>query len=181
MGSGVHWRGMVLTAAYCHACAAVRGYLYPLPADVLGTRYQVEKFAKHALPHARHTVQGIFTSTEAKVYADYIIDARAAGGVVIDTWGTWNRYSIVLCAGRQVGYHYEYGQLIAPADAIQLVLSSDAGRLHAYPIRSSTVTGLPCATPGCPRPVLVVPEPRGLHGPLIWTVEPRGSGGPYRV
>jgi hypothetical protein len=123
-------------------------------------------------------VQGVFTSTEAKVYADYIIAAQAAGGVVVDAW---NRYSIILCAGRAVGYHYERGQLVAPADAIQLVLSSDAGRLHAYPIRSSTVTGLACATQGCPRPVLVVPGQLGLHGPLIWTEEPRGSGGPYRV
>ena len=139
-------------ATYCHSCAGTRGLLYPLPADMLATTYQLEKYVKHTLPHSRHTVQGVFTSTEAAVYATYIIATQAAGGVVVDTW---NRYSIVLCAGRTVGYHYEHGQLVAPADAIQLVLSSDAGRLHAYPVRSAAVAGLACATPGCPRPVIV--------------------------
>jgi hypothetical protein len=128
-------------ATYCHACAAAHEFLYPLPADPLATPYQLEKYGKHLMPNARHALQGIFASTEAKVYAGYLVDTRAAGAVLVDHR---NRFSVVLCAGKEVGYHYEQGQLIAPADAIQLVLSSDQGKVHAYPIQSSTVTGRTC-------------------------------------
>ena len=69
-------------------------------------------------------------------------------GVVLST--------IVVAAGKDIGYQYEYGKVVAPTDAIQLVLSSEAGRLHAYPIQSARVVGLACSTPGCQRPVLVV-------------------------
>lgn len=128
-------------STYCHACAARRQLLYPLPAAPLGTTYQLRKYRKHTVVDPTWGVQGIFASTEEKAYADYLVDTRAAGSVMVDTW---NRFNIVLCAGRDVGYHYEHGQLIAPADAIQQVLSSEDGRVHAYPIRSSTVTGRKC-------------------------------------
>jgi hypothetical protein len=128
-------------ATYCHACAATRQLLYPLPADPLTTAYQLRKYTKHTVVDPTCGLQGIFASSEAKVYADYLVDTRAAGGVIVDAW---NRFNIVLCAGREVGYHYEHGQLIAPADAIQQMLSSDEGRVHAYPIQSSRVTGRKC-------------------------------------
>lgn len=140
-------------AHYCHACAAARGLLYPLPADPLATSYQMEKYAKHTLIDPTFSVQGIFTSTEARVYKDYVVDVRAAGGVIVDDR---NRFNIVVAAGKDIGYQYEYGKVVAPTDAIQLVLSSEAGRLHAYPIQSARVVGLACSTPGCQWPVLVV-------------------------
>jgi len=49
-------------AHYCHACAAARGLLYPLPADPLATSYQMEKYAKHTLIDSTFSVQGIFTT-----------------------------------------------------------------------------------------------------------------------
>lgn len=140
-------------AHYCHACAAARGFLYPLPENPLATSYQMEKYAKHTVIDPTWGVQGIFTSTEAKAYKDYVVDARAAGGVIVDGR---NRFNIVMAAGKEIGYQYEHGRLVAPADAIQLVLSSEAGMLHAYPIQSAPVVGLACSTPGCERPVLVV-------------------------
>jgi hypothetical protein len=73
-----------------------------------------------------------------------LIEKLIHAPLTFDIVDTWNRFNIALCAGREVGYHYEHGQLIAPADAIQQVLSSDEGRVHAYPIRSSTVTGRKC-------------------------------------
>ena len=103
-------------ATYCHACAMKRQLLYPLPADPLNTVYQLKKYMKHTVADPTWGVQGIFASTAAKVYADYLVDTRAAGSVIVDTW---NRFNIVLCAGRDVGYHYEHRQLIAPAHAIQ--------------------------------------------------------------
>ncbi len=33
-------------ATYCHACAATRQLLYPLPADPLTTAYQLRKYTK---------------------------------------------------------------------------------------------------------------------------------------
>ena len=86
-------------AHYCHGCAAARGLLYPLPADPLATSYQMEKYMKHLVPDPKYQLQGVFTSTAAKVYGGYIIDAGAAGGVIVDDR---HRFNIVLVAGKQV-------------------------------------------------------------------------------
>ncbi len=65
-------------AHYCHACGAARGLLYPLPENPLATSYQMGKYAKHTVVDPTCGVQGIFTSTEAKVYKDYIVDSAVS-------------------------------------------------------------------------------------------------------
>ena len=142
-----------LKAHYCHPCGAAQGLFYSLPADPLRTSYQLEKYTKHLVPDPKYSQLGVFTSTEARVYKEYIVNAQAAGGVIVDDR---NRFNIVLCAGKEIGYEYRHGQVVAPTDAFQLVLSSDAGKFHAYPIQSAPVVGLVCSTPGCDRPALVV-------------------------
>ncbi len=136
---------------YCHACAAARQLLNSPPIDPLATSYQLKKYAKHTVVNPTFQVQSIFNSTSTQAYADFIVDASTAGAVVVDDW---DRFNIVLIAGRDVGYRFESGKLVAPTDAIQLVLTSDHGRVHAYTIQSFSVTGIPCAD--CGRTAIVV-------------------------
>jgi hypothetical protein len=53
-------------ATYCHACAATRQLLYPLPADPLTTAYQLRKYTKHTVVDPSVRVE--FESVRATAY-----------------------------------------------------------------------------------------------------------------
>jgi len=130
---------------YCHPCAAARQLLYPLTADPLTSTYQWDKYAKHTVPDPTEKLQSIFNTASTQGYADYLIDTQAAGAVEVDTRG---RTNIILAARKEVGLRFEHGQPVAPEDAIKVVLSSEAGRIHGFSIESGPFRGATCADCG---------------------------------
>ena len=126
----------------CHQCAADRQLLNSPPADLLATSYQLDKYLKHTTPDPKYRVQSIFDSTDSQVYRGYVVESLAAGSVELDAQG---RTNIVWTAGSPTGFRLEFGRLIAPMDAVKVVLSTSTATIHAFPARATTFIQAHCA------------------------------------
>jgi hypothetical protein len=129
---------------YCHVCAAANRLLYAPPADPLATQYQLGKYMKHTNPDPKYPVQSVFATASTQAYEHYIVSSLAAGAVALDARGT----TVIWVAGKDIGFRVEQGQLIAPQDAVKVVLSTDPEKTHGYSVHSSTFTGATCAQCG---------------------------------
>lgn len=127
-----------------------RGFLYTLPDNPLATQYQLGKYLKHTIPDPTDKLQSIFATASPRRYKDYIVDTLAAGAVEQDARG---RLNIILAAGWEMGVRFEYGQPVAPQDAIKVVLSSEDGRVHSFTVESGPIRGATC--PDCGRGMVV--------------------------
>jgi hypothetical protein len=125
--------------------------LYKPPDDPLATEYQLKKYTKHTVPDPSDNLQSIFATASTQRYEDYILASVAAGAVEPDARG---RTNIILAAGKAVGFRFEYGQLVAPQDAVKVVLSSEEGRVHSFTVESGPFRGATC--PDCGRWAVVV-------------------------
>jgi hypothetical protein len=110
----------------------------------LQSQYQLDKFAKHILPLSQPSAS-VFNSTSAGNYANYVVDAGASGAVELDAYG---RRNIILIAGRPTGFSYVAGALVGPTDGVKVVLSSEATKVHAFPINAANLVTHACASCG---------------------------------
>jgi hypothetical protein len=97
---------------------------------------------KHIVPDPLLPVVSVFESTHAERYEQYVVDTAASGLVEIDGAG---RRNLVWLAGHRVGFRYEQGTLVGPQDAVKVVLSSDPGKIHAFPVSAAALTTVLCA------------------------------------
>lgn len=134
-----------MSCYYCHRCAARLGYLQDVyTSDPLQSQYQLGKFMKHTLPPS-HPSASVFNSTSTGDYANYVVDAAASGAVELDAYG---RRNIIWIAGRPTGFSYKGGALVGPTDGVKLVLSSEATKVHAFPVNASSLVTHVCASCG---------------------------------
>lgn len=130
---------------YCHRCAALLGYLQDVyTSDPLQSPYQLDRFMKHTLPLS-HPSASVFNSTSTGDYANYVVDAAASGGVEFDAHG---RRNIIWLAWRPTGFDCKNGALAGPTDGVKVVLSSEATRVHAFPVNSANLATRACASCG---------------------------------
>lgn len=73
------------------------------------------------------------------------MNTALAGSVEIDDEG---RTNIIWGAGKTVGFHCEHGELKHPEVVVKVVLSTDSGRIHAYPQSSTEFVGASCSDCG---------------------------------
>jgi hypothetical protein len=111
----------------------------------MSSTYQLDKFVKHTVPDAKYPVQSVFDSASTAAYANFVCNAAAGGAVEYDAQG---RRNIIWTAGSPTGFEFRRGILRRPHDAVKLVLSSDTGRIHAYPQASSDFQAAKCALCG---------------------------------
>ena len=129
---------------YCHPCAAKVGYLQNVyTSEPLQSQYQLGKFMKHTLASYGHS--SVFNSTSTGDYANYVVDAAASGAVEVDARG---RRNFIWIAGRPTGFSYRDGALVGPTDGVKVVLSSEAGKVHAFPVDTANLTTKVCASCG---------------------------------
>src|SRR5262245_4126882 len=130
---------------YCHRCATRLGFLQDVYTSApLQSEYQLAKFVKHTVPLS-HPFASVFNSTSTGDYANYVVDAGASGAVELDAHG---RRNIVWIAGRQTGFDFHNGVLVGPMDGVKIVLSSEATRVHAFPVSSTSLATHSCASCG---------------------------------
>lgn len=130
---------------YCHRCAARLGYLQDVyTSDPLQSQYQLDKFIKHTVPLS-HPSASVFDSTSTGEYASYVVDAAASGAVELDVYG---RRNFIWLAGRPTGFSYKDGALVGPTDGVKVVLSSEATRVHAFPVKAANLVTRMCASCG---------------------------------
>lgn len=126
---------------YCHRCAVRLGFLQDVyTSDPLQSQYQLAKFIKHTVSPS-HPFASVFNSTSTGDYASYVVDAAASGAVEFDAHG---RRNIIWIAGRPTGFSFQNGALVGPTDGVKVVLSSEATRVHAFPISSTDLTTHVC-------------------------------------
>lgn len=121
------------------------GYLQDVyTSGPLQSSYQLKKFMMHSVPQSPSTskaTHSLFTNPSTSQYQDYIVNAVYSGAVKIDG----NRRNFIFAAGRHTGFSYEYGVLAGPTDGVLVVLTSDAARVHAYPVPTRmTATCVAC-------------------------------------
>ena len=132
-------------SCYYHRCAARLGYLQDVyTSDPLQTTYQLDKFIKHTVPLS-HPFASVFNSTSTGDYANYVVDAAASGAVELDALG---RRNFVWLAGRPTGFSYKNGALVGPTDGVKVVLSSEATKVHAFPVKAANLVTQACASCG---------------------------------
>ncbi len=133
---------------YCHKCAATLGHLNPAyTSEPLGTTYQLAKFIKHTLPDEKYEIQSVFASDSTQKYADYLVQSSHSGSVELDDR---NHRNIIWAAGEETGFLYKDGVLQQPQDAVKVVLSSETGKIHAFPQNTTTFSTAMCAKCGGP-------------------------------
>lgn len=130
----------------CHQCSVQLGHLRDPPTGrVVGSSYQLAKYIKHTVPDADVEVQSVFEKPSTQAYAGFLVNALAAGSVEIDDRGSTN---VIWAAGQPTGFLFRTGSLIHPQDAVKVVLSSNASKVHAYPANSTNFTGVTCSRCG---------------------------------
>ena len=133
---------------FCHQCGADLGHLrQPPTGKVVASSYQLGKYLKHTVPDPQIEVQSVFDTPSTQAYAGYLIGALAAGSVEIDDRGSTN---VIWAAGVPTGFLFRNGSLVQPQDAVKVVLSSNALKVHAYPANSTTFTENACERCGGP-------------------------------
>lgn len=137
-----------MTTRYCRPCGAELGFLNDVhSSDVLGTTYQLTKFMKHTVPRAFLDSVSVFETASTGRYADYVVDTAACGTVEIDDR---NRRNLIWLAGDRTGFRYKGRILQGPADGVKVVLSSESGKIHAFPVLASDLVTERCAKCGGP-------------------------------
>jgi hypothetical protein len=135
---------------YCHECARRRGYLGEVDiGSLMGTNFQLEKYMKHTCPASSEAIQSVFAMASTSAYGAYVVNATLAGSVEIEDKG---RTNIIWADGKEIGFKYEHGELKYPEHVVKVVLSTDSGRVHAYPQSSTEFAGASCL--GCGGAVL---------------------------
>lgn len=135
-----------MATRYCYPCGVDLGLLNNVyTSDVLGTTYQLTKFMKHSVPSQFHGVVSVFESTSTGRYEKYIVDTVASGAVEVDDQ---NRRNFIWLAGERTGFRYEHGILQGPQDGVKVVLSSESGEIHAFPVQASALASERCARCG---------------------------------
>ena len=130
---------------YCHRCAVRLGHLQDVyTSDPLQSAYQLDKFIKHTVPLI-HPSASVFNGTSTGEYADYVVNTAASGSVEVDALG---RRNFIWLAGHPTGFSYMNGILVGPTDGVKVVLSSEATRVHAFPVKSSDLVTGTCASCG---------------------------------
>jgi hypothetical protein len=130
----------------CHQCSVDLGHLrQPPTGKVVRSSYQLEKYFKHTVPNAQIEIQSVFDTRSTQAYAGYLVGALAAGSVEIDNRGSTN---VIWAAGLPTGFLFRSGSLIQPQDAVKVVLSSNASKVHAYPANSTSFLGVTCSRCG---------------------------------
>jgi hypothetical protein len=109
--------------------------------------YQLGKFMKHTVPDPEYMVQSVFASDSTRKYADYVVQSSLSGSVEFDDR---NRRNIIWAAGEEMGFLYKDGALQQPQDAVKVVLSSETGKIHAFPQDTTTFSATSCANCGGP-------------------------------
>jgi hypothetical protein len=131
---------------YCHSCASDLGHLRSIHTSSLtGTTYQLDKYIKHTIPDPAYDVQSLFADPSTEAYANYVLDATAAGSVEFDSL---NRRNVVWVAGETVGFGLRGGIVQQPQNAVKVVLSSETDRIHAYPESSTKFSTCTCSQCG---------------------------------
>lgn len=127
---------------YCHECARRLGYLGEIEtSNLMGTHYQLEKYMKHTCPASSEAIQSVFAEASTSAYGRYVVNTTLAGSVEVDDKG---RTNIIWAAGEKIGFRYEHGVLKHPENVVKVVLSTDSGRVHAYPQSSTEFAGASC-------------------------------------
>jgi hypothetical protein len=140
----------VIPSYYCHSCSIARSYLGSIATgSVLATTYQLDKFMKHTSPDPRWDVQSVFASPSTQSYRGYIVNSALSGSVHV---GAGGRQTVIWVAGETIGFNYVNGTIAHPENAVKVVLSTDSGRIHAYPQSSTKFEGARCAD--CHQPVI---------------------------
>ena len=133
---------------HCQRRAVRRGFLRDVyTSGLLQSTYQLDKYVKHAHPPTQSGWVSIFCSTSPIIYMDYVVCAASAGAVEISPSG---RRNFIRVAGHRTGFSYQNGVLVGPTDGVRLVLSSEADRVHAFPVSVSDVVTRLCASCGEP-------------------------------
>ncbi len=102
---------------------------------------------KHTVPDPEYMVQSVFASDSTRKYADYVVQSSLSGSVEFDDR---NRRNIIWAAGEEMGFLYKDGALQQPQDAVKVVLSSETGKIHAFPQDTTTFSATSCANCGGP-------------------------------
>ena len=135
-----------MSTYYCHQCSVELGHLrQPPTGKVVGSSYQLEKYVKHTVPDAQNEIQSVFDTQSTQSYAAFLVGALAAGSVEIDDRGSTN---VIWAAGLPTGFLFRNGSLIQPQDAVKVVLSSNASKVHAYPANSTNFLRVTCSRCG---------------------------------
>ena len=111
---------------------------------LLQSQYQLDKFVKHTLPLS-HPFASVFNTSGTGDYGNYVVNTAASGAVEFDAQG---RRNIIWVAGRATGYSFQNGVLVGPTDGVKVVLSSDANKVHAFPVSSTSLATHNCAACG---------------------------------
>ena len=136
-----------MTQYYCRRCAKALGHLANVyTSDPLQSTYQMEKLVKHVVPGLNRD-SSVFNSTSTGPYANYVVNAAASGAVELDSRG---RRNIIWPAGRPTGFDYRNGALVGPTDGVKVVLSSEATKVHAFPVDVTTLRTKLCESCGNP-------------------------------
>ena len=128
---------------FCHQCSVTLGYLRQPPSGkVVASTYQLAKYLKHTVPDAQVAIQSVFDTPSTQAYAGYLVGALAAGSIEIDDRGSTN---VIWAAGNPTGFLFRDGALVQPQDAVKVVLSSNASKVHAYPANSTNFLSVTCS------------------------------------
>lgn len=118
-----------------------------LPESITGSSYQVDKFLKHTVPASSDGVVSVFDDPSTDVYMNYSIDCAMSGSVEVDDQ---NRVNVVWVASKPLGQLFVDGVPQGGVDAVKLVLTHDAHKVHAFPTSSAEIRTTTCATCGGP-------------------------------
>src|SRR6266516_6378416 len=99
----------------------------------MSTEYQLGKYMKHTVLDPSLWVVSIFKDPTISAYENWVVNSMASGCVTFDSSG---RHSYVFVAGREVGLTYKQGSFHTLGDAVRVVLPTDPGKVHAYPMSS---------------------------------------------
>lgn len=134
---------------YCRKCAVAIGEIseeFPIPDNLIGTEYKLEKFVKHNFPTEFEEIHSIFKEPNLLKYSQYVINTSASGCLEIDDHG---RKNLIFVAGETTGYTLVNGEIFRPDDAVRLVFYKDTNKIHAFSTSGSVIPKL-CSRCGCP-------------------------------
>jgi hypothetical protein len=132
---------------YCRACTDLLGYRPTVPTtDVLGSRYQRDKHAKHTSVSSEHTVQTVFDSSSTRYYDDCVREAYQMGAVELSDRGT----NLLFCpsTGSTFGTKYKWGIYGQRQDTFFVVKTTDPTKMHAMLKGSSDFSNQRCGNCG---------------------------------
>lgn len=131
-----------MSTYYCHECARRRGYLNKIETGkLIGTEYQLGKYAKHTCVASSEAIQSLFTDPSTSAYESYVVNSVLAGSVEVDAKG---RRNIVWAAGQNIGFRYEHGVVRRPENVVKVVLSTDSSLIHCYAESSTQFVEASC-------------------------------------